>query len=1718
MKNRVVLSKTISALVALALVVPNGFTRQVKALDKKITGANDIKAIATEKYKNSLAKKADKLKGKQPNDSVRVVVELDGKPALDKAREKGLKSAVKSDIQSVKDSQKTVQDNVKEITGNKIRNTFGTVVNGFSIDAKVKDIDNIKKLKGVKDVKVVNVYYPDMNTAKELTEATKVWKDLGLKGEGMVVSIIDTGIDYTHKDMKLTDTSKEKLTEANIKKGGPGKFYTDKVPYGYNFADKNDEVRDTTSSMHGMHVAGIVGANGSDADIAANNGIKGVAPEAQLLAMKVFSNNPQIQGAYSDDIVAAIEESVNQGADIINMSLGSTASFQEDDDPEQVAIKKAVDAGTVVVVSAGNSQYSTAPYKQSNMTDTGLVGSPGLAKDALQVASYENTSVTLSAITLEDGKETKAGYTTSDVLPSKVLDPTKDFEIVDCGLGQASDFTGKDVKGKVALIKRGSINFVDKKKNAQGQGAVAAIIYNSEAGGDAYINMATDPSITIPGVFVTNTDGKKLADLAKNGGKVKFGTERVITPNVNAGDFSDFTSWGPTPNLDFKPQISAPGGNIFSTVNNNQYEVMSGTSMASPHVAGSEALIVEALKKANPNLKGRDLVDLAKNTTVNTATIEMDKYHTDTPYSPRRQGAGMIQTEKAINNKVTVTNDGNSYVALKQIGNEASFDLTLKNYGDKDATYDLENYGGVLTEQDQEFISTMSYDVKVDGAKVTFDKSSVTVPANGTATVKATLTVPKTVSENRFVEGFVKFNASNVPALVIPFMGYYGDWGKEQIIDKMNYDGDPIFAVSSSAVTSLGDKYMPLGVTGKDSRGDDIVDKDYIAISPNDDSLFDNFVPDLYFLRNAKNVDVELSDETGKVLGLVANDKDIRRKVYNDTDGSGKVASVYNSLAWDGKLYDPTVGVKRAVADGKYYLNIKATVDFAGAKPQDYKIPVKVDTTAPEIKLVSAVPNAAATNGVASYHITLEAKDNLAMSKEDPVVLLNGQLDQDIKNLQVNGGTYSFDANLKADSINDLSVALPDSVYNIGSNDFKINAGSSAPVLFYDDKFTKGFDSPVDTYTVEGKVNTQLKTFKIANQDVKVKDDGTFAVELKLNQGVNVIPIYAEDLSGNKLINYSTKINCDSIAPVINLASPAVNGDGLIVTNQDSITLNGTVEDNGWGYKFEINGEVALNVNVDGATGPEANKKDFSKTIAVKDGDVISLKATDTFGNITENKISVRVDKVAPALTISGVTDGGLYNKSVTPVVTADKKATLTLTLDDKAYSGAAVDAEGKHVLKAKAVDEAGNVTEASVTFEIDKTAPTLSLTGVEDGKLYNADITPAVQTEAGATVKASLDGNAYDFKAVTAEGKHVLEVTSTDKAGNQSTVKVSFEIDKTAPVFNVKNIENGATYLDNVTPSITVDDKTSAVSLLLDGKAYDGAAAIASEGDHVITGTATDKAGNKSAIEIKFTVKQSVKTDKNSDGSVNVSVRKPLDKDGSNVVTSDATNSASFAFENADAMKGGKGSFTLNVGANSINLPFAAFDPNLISNGSSVVINAKVDENSPLTKGLKAVNKVFTFEALIDGNGKQTPVHSFSNEALATITLTFSDDELKGLDRSKLAVFYYNETTKAYEEMATKVDGNKVTFNTPHFSSYIVAEKQVASNTTGTSTTTTTNSGSASGSSANTTASTGSTATTSTPAAMPKTGSVIDSNILVILGLMALAGGAVIIRRKRFN
>ncbi|HAA63866.1 MAG TPA: peptidase S8, partial [Thermoanaerobacter sp.] len=211
-----------------------------------------------------------------PDETVRVIIELqqDSVASYALKANKTLKTLAETEKANILNKIAQQQNQVKnELTKNfnfKVRHIYKTAINGISGEVKVKDIEKIKLLPGVKDVRIANEYFLDMTSAVYSTNAPTVWNELGYKGEGMVVAVIDTGIDYRHQDMKVADPNRVKLTKEKVQQiaaqtGLPYKYFTEKVPVGWNWADNNDEIIDigATQSMHGQHVAGIIAANGN---------------------------------------------------------------------------------------------------------------------------------------------------------------------------------------------------------------------------------------------------------------------------------------------------------------------------------------------------------------------------------------------------------------------------------------------------------------------------------------------------------------------------------------------------------------------------------------------------------------------------------------------------------------------------------------------------------------------------------------------------------------------------------------------------------------------------------------------------------------------------------------------------------------------------------------------------------------------------------------------------------------------------------------------------------------------------------------------------------------------------------------------------------------------------------------------------------------------------------------------------------------------------------------------------------------------------------------------------------------------------------------------------------------------------------------------------------------------------------------------------------------
>lgn len=850
--------------------------------------------------------------------------------------------------------------------GAKICREFGLSFNGFSADIKESEYLRLQFDKRVKRITKSRLFYPTMHTAKAIGQIDAAISKYKNKGEGMVISIIDSGLDVTHKDFQKLDNPAAAKIKDVLPLGGENKDtkFNLKVPYGYNFADHSYRVKGFASN-HGIHVSGIASANASDEDVQAHRGIDGVASQAQILAMTVFSNNSEFKGAQEDDIIAAIERSIEKKADVINMSLGSPGGFMDDADPTAKAIKKATEHGIVVVVAAGNETAAFADKfgkeirNVGGRQDIGIVGSPSTARAAFSVASMENTHEYISKFSFAaaDGQAATYPYSLDNG-----VNPDRELPIVLAGLGKTEDYNNVDCHGKLALVKRGQITFTDKAKNAKAAGAAGVIIYNSD---NNKIGYAIDGMGDFPVFNILNDAGEKLREaLAKNPAlKIHFKKELVQSPNENSGCMSSFSSFGTTNDLSFKPEITGIGGKVYSTDNNGKYVMMNGTSMASPYVAGATALVMSQAKKEN--LPVKDYVAWTKTTLMNTAKTVMNKsLPTPLPYSVRRQGAGLIQVQNAMDNRVALTYetaDGSAAATLRSFNGSKTFKAVLRNLGKESLTFTVEPGKVYTTETVNDNLLE-----KEAAAQITADRSSVTVPAGGTAEVK--LTINATKLNNSFVEGFVRFvsQKNGQPDLHLPYLGFAGDFNKESIFDNLDtadnqngtfYGETRLMTLNRNKLNpfSLG-KIVPLGLKpGADARKAKPLSEHW-AISPNNDGLADAVIPEIAVLRNAARIEFNILNSKHEPLRRLGISNDVRRqslKSYIDRKTKNELfpAFPYVEGIWDGRLYNPKNGKMEIAPDGQYYLAAKAYLTSA-SEPQELVFPLKVDTKTPQVTLL----------------------------------------------------------------------------------------------------------------------------------------------------------------------------------------------------------------------------------------------------------------------------------------------------------------------------------------------------------------------------------------------------------------------------------------------------------------------------------------------------------------------------------------------------------------------------------------------------------------------------------------------------------------------------------------------------------------------------------------------------------------------------------------------
>ena len=827
---------------------------------------------------------------------------------------------------------------------------------------------------------------PQSIESDEIITVPQTWKQ-GYKGEGMVVAVIDSGLDVNHEVLRITDPSKAKFKnqgeiEAAKKAAGIdyGKWYNDKVVYAYDYFDGTDNIKEAERDSHGMHVTGIATGN---PDKEAGNGEKiyGVAPEAQVMFMRVFSDRQKTTG--SALYVKAIDDAVALGADTINMSLGSTTGSMVNADSDIVdAIKRARAKGVSVLISAGNSNSFGNGYSRpaAENPDYGLVGNPSTVEDSISVASINNNIITTEVFEvkgLEGNAEADNGkFDYSKSAADADFEKGKEYEYVSVGLGKEDDFKDLDLTGKLALIQRGEIPFSEKIANAFHHGAAGALVYNNVEGSN--LGMAIDGDAKkIPSVFISKRYGEAL----KAGSyKVVFNNTMANRPSPEADQLSDFSSWGVTTDGQLKPDVTAPGGNIFSSLNDNTYGDMSGTSMASPHVAGVAALVKEYLVKNHPELTPEQVSATVKALIMSTAKPHVDK-ETGVYTSPRQQGAGVVDTAAAVSTDLYVTGENNyPSVTLGNVGDSFTFDVTVHNISDTDRTLKMlvntdtdEVKDGKFTLRPRKLTETAWPEVTVKA----HSSETVTVKVD---TSKFTEELSKEMPNGYFLEGFVRFvdPADDGDVVSLPFMGFKGEFQNLPAVEKPIYDlvreGKDGFYyhvpkdlnISSSANVSAlvtlqndllltqgkrdGRRMTVLGIE-ENAEGTHSLQLDEngnvrIAISPNEDGNKDLVEYKTVALRNIENLraTVYAASDTEHKNPLWEGTPSDHRKNFFNGDQKNPRSYTLDNTAWNG-----TDANGKAVADGVYDYVIRYTPMVPGAEEQSTTFKVQVDTQKPVI-------------------------------------------------------------------------------------------------------------------------------------------------------------------------------------------------------------------------------------------------------------------------------------------------------------------------------------------------------------------------------------------------------------------------------------------------------------------------------------------------------------------------------------------------------------------------------------------------------------------------------------------------------------------------------------------------------------------------------------------------------------------------------------------------
>ncbi len=766
----------------------------------------------------------------------------------------------------------------------------------------------------------------------------------GYTGSGTLIAVLDDEFDCSHSifsslpvDPKYTESELDGLFQQarfNVASAYTFKdvYKSGKIIFAYDYADHDNETYFAGDS-HGTHVAGIAAGNNGKTD---ENAYRGVAYDAQLALMKISTDSQSQEGKISSPkvVFAAMDDAVKLGADVINCSFGCARNLYGYEIYNDV-VSRLSDAGTQVVVSAGNDFINGAEpdsrnYLSTLYTDYGAVSDLGLTDAAFTAASVRNTAEIIRRVFVNgepaEYRETLLSDDHSGEYSLFSEAVTEDTQYVYFPAQEEETEQDQDndaaLYGKIAVFSGDETTFREHYHTALLKGA-AGVIFLTE--------------MTIPSLSLTDEETEQpsipilclppeYTDLFENAseGMISLDTDSYVREWSSVPVISKSSAYGVTADLKLKPDISVPGENILSGLDGDEYGMMSGTSMSAPCAAGAFLLARQYLEttenfssltpaQQNETVKAllmtsADVIpydaepDEAELSDDNSENDEPDEateesglaVWDDTLYdTPRVQGAGMINLERALSCRayVTVGDTGKAKADLSDNpSGEFTFDAVIHNLSDKQKKYTAAAtlFTDTFASDDNGgYINTLSPYLLHQGASVKIsvdDKNAntVTVAAHSEQTVTVSITLDPSVVlaygeffENGFyLDGYLFFREADGTTIHLPMMGFCGDWSQNDIFDHTIYD-------SSESITKLNNSLI--AVTDNEG-GDELVlgynrytDKAYIehiAVGKDtlrnfkdDFSLGNSYIlPCLYLLRDACEFTVTVSGKDGKTL------------------------------------------------------------------------------------------------------------------------------------------------------------------------------------------------------------------------------------------------------------------------------------------------------------------------------------------------------------------------------------------------------------------------------------------------------------------------------------------------------------------------------------------------------------------------------------------------------------------------------------------------------------------------------------------------------------------------------------------------------------------------------------------------------------------------------------------------------------------------------------